>query len=564
MKLKSLNFRQRIVAFIFSFVLLQFSALGQKNLNSFLNNTDAFFSGYVQNGLVDYEAASNSAQLPSLIQFIADFDASNLTDNERKAYYINTYNLLVINSIANNYPVSSVEEISGFFDSNKHIIGGKKMTLNDFEKGKILKEFKDPNLHFVLVCGAVDCPPIIDRAYRPETLDSQLQRQTEIAVNNPNFIKQENGKLAISQIFRWYQNDFGGSTKNVLAFINKSRTNPIPVGTKFSYYTKEPEMEEPMVEIEETIAEPEVAEMEEKPVVEEEEMIVKETMEEPMEEKAMEEEPMKMEKMEEKDTSIEKGNNSARYVVSSVIPKGTTETKLFNNLYTQESGNTPGQLTDRATFFTSSLSALYGVSRKLNVGLDARYRRVRYDLASNSALDVFSADDGTNRSRQGLTTIGPKIRWAPVEKFENFSIQSAIWFNTSDDLQDTFIDWDSPQFLTQLFNDASIGDNFSLFTELDFYLEDIGGDTDENRFSTPATVIFSYFPNQKTTLYALGGYSPFWQEEFDYFTQYGLGAKYQFSPNVELELLATNFDNKFLNRIDGNAGTYNIGFRFSK
>ena len=81
--------------------------------------------------------------------------------------------------------------------------------------------------------------------------------------------------------------------------------------------------------------------------------------------------------------------------------------------------------------------------------------------------------------------------------------------------------------------------------------------------STPVTLIFSYVPTTKIVLYALGGYSPFWQEDFDYFRQYGIGSKYQFTPNLELELLYTNFSNEFLAQSGGRSETINLGFRFN-
>jgi len=99
--------------------------------------------------------------------------------------------------------------------------------------------------------------------------------------------------------------------------------------------------------------------------------------------------------------------------------------------------------------------------------------------------------------------------------------------------------------------------------EVDLFIEDIGSG-DLNRFSTPGTVIFSYFPNSKTTFYALGSYSPFWQDTFDYFAQGGLGFKYQVSPDFEIELLYTDFTNKFLSNSGGQASTFNIGFRYSR
>ena len=85
-----------------------------------------------------------------------------------------------------------------------------------------------------------------------------------------------------------------------------------------------------------------------------------------------------------------------------------------------------------------------------------------------------------------------------------------------------------------------------------------------NRFSTPATVIFSYFPTPMTTIYVLTNFSPFWQSDFDYFAQAGVGAKYQITRNFELELLYTAFTNEFLADINGNATTFNFGIRINR
>lgn len=256
-------------------------------------------------------------------------------------------------------------------------------------------------------------------------------------------------------------------------------------------------------------------------------------------------------------------NNATRYVVSSTIPKGSIELKLFNNLYTQRTGNMDN-LTDRATFLTASLSFLYGLNDRLNIGFATRYRRVRNDQLPSTPFGVFgSGEAGT--SRQGFTAFGPQIRYAPFPQLENFSVQSSFVFAIGDQLAGSstqpYIDWNGATWNTQLFNDIALGNNFSLFTELAFLLEDIGNNGNQNRFSTPVTLILSYRPNNKTTLYTLGGYSPYWQSTFDYFIQGGFGAKYQFTPDVEFELLYTGFSNKFLHNTDGKANTYNIGVR---
>lgn len=259
-------------------------------------------------------------------------------------------------------------------------------------------------------------------------------------------------------------------------------------------------------------------------------------------------------------------NNDWRYINSSTLPKGGIEAKLFNNLYTQQAGPGDGILENRSTYFTSSLSFVYGLMNRFNAGFDVRFRGVRNDGVPSSPFQLFNFEKG-NHTRYGVTTIGPKVRFAPLKALPKLSVQSAFWFPIGDNLtgasDSPFIDWDGSTWWTQVFNDFSIGDDFALFTELDFILEDIGKDYN-NRFSTPVTAIFSYFPTKGVTLYGLGAYSPFWVEDFDYFVQTGLGAKYQFNPQFEIELLYTYFTNGNLQFVGGKASTFNIGFRYSK
>ena len=491
----------------------------QKIDQQFFNQADAFFSKQVQNGLLNYGALKNNQDLNQLISLIENADLSEVNDATKKAFYINAYNLHVIHAAAIAYPLNSVMDINGFFESKKIKVAGESLTLNNLEKNQLLKVYEDARLHFVLVCGAVDCPPITNFVYRPALLEKQLAQQTKIALNNPNFLKVENDKTALSQIFNWYAKDFGSSKSAIITFINKYRTTPISIDSKISYYPYNWDLNDA------ANASSEIK------------------------------------------TNATGDNNAARYIVSSTIPKGSSELKIFNNLYSQQTGNAE-QLTDRSTFFTSSLSYLYGLNNRFNIGLNTRYRRVRNSSLPDSPFAVLGSSPALS-SRQGVTALGPQIRYAPVEKWTNFSIQSSLVFPIGQDLSgsDTqpYIDWNGATWNTQLFNDFSIGSQFSLFTELDFLWEDIGGVAGghANRVSTPATLIFSYNPVPKATLYVISGFSPYWQSTFDYFVQAGLGTKYQFSPNFELEFLVTSFSNKFIKQSNGQAATYNIGLRYN-
>ncbi len=498
------------ITFLLFFVPFFLSA--QDAIEKWTNDYDQLLKTYVSNGNVDYAGIKDDVQLGTLVTQLAKLTPTDQNSPFAKAFYINAYNLIVIYSAATNYPLGSVQEVSGFFERNKYKIGGKKYTLNSFEKDFIFKKFPDPRLHFVLVCGAVGCPPITNFAYRTDQLETQLDTQTRLAINDAKFVAVSEGKATLSKIFQWYNADFGGGKKDILNYINGFRNTPISNSASVGYF-----------DYDWTLNDQQTAGL----------------------------------------TGTEQSANAFRYVTSATIPKGQIELKVFNNLYTQKTASSGEKLDSRSTFNTTSISALYGINQRFNLGVDLKYRRTLNSGIPSDALDVFGSLDGPS-GRTGITGIGPRIRWAPIPEWSGFSLQSTFTFAVGDDLEGTadqpFIDWNNNIFWTQFFYDKSIGTRFSFFGEVDLLLEDIG---DANRFTIPFTTIFSYFPNKKVTLYGLAGYAPTVAPDFDYYHQLGLGTKYQITRRVEIELLYTSFRTKFVKSQNGVASTYNLGLRFS-
>tara|TARA_B110000483_G_C17975135_1_gene457463 strand:- start:22 stop:585 length:564 start_codon:yes stop_codon:yes gene_type:complete len=136
-----------------------------QDFNDFETKSNSFFNKYVSGDVVNYLAIKSSlSELASLMKRIDTMNLSTANDNQKKAFYINSYNLLVINQIIKIYPTKSVMDITGFFESNTFKVAGEKTTLNDLENKKLRGIYNDPRFHFVLVCGAVSCPPIINLA----------------------------------------------------------------------------------------------------------------------------------------------------------------------------------------------------------------------------------------------------------------------------------------------------------------------------------------------------------------------------------------------------------------
>jgi Protein of unknown function, DUF547 len=160
----------------------------------------------------------------------------------RLAWAINTYNFLVLESVAdhaldwrNPKPPSSVQKLASpegdFFTAPAVTIDGHSYSLNAFERAFVFPgrgQVKpaawalDPRAHFALVCGAKGCPPLQPRAFLPESLDVQLDRATRDALASPRHLSWDarTHALAASEVFEWYAADFGGAD-GALAFIRK-------------------------------------------------------------------------------------------------------------------------------------------------------------------------------------------------------------------------------------------------------------------------------------------------------------------------------------------------------
>ncbi|MFC7358042.1 DUF547 domain-containing protein [Jejudonia soesokkakensis] len=225
------------VILLFALLFLTISNTKAQTIDTFFTEANSFFSAYVSKGEVDYTAIhKNKNELTSLLSIASDIKVSPSEATNFQAFWINAYNLAVIKGIIDNYGINSPLDKNGFFDTTTYSLGGTKITLNDIENKMLRAKFDDARFHFVLVCGAKGCPPLIAEAYMPGTLDAQLQRQTKKALNDHSFIKVSDGKVAVSEIFKWYKEDFVKNGSEI-DFINTFRKDTISENTKLTYYS---------------------------------------------------------------------------------------------------------------------------------------------------------------------------------------------------------------------------------------------------------------------------------------------------------------------------------------
>lgn len=173
---------------------------------------------------------------------LQNVDLYAMTVNEKKAFFINIYNALVIHAMVVKGEPSSFLERMFFFTNTKYCIGGQAYSLDDMENGvlrgnrapassllntrpfseKDPRRFHaivpmDPRIHFALVCGAKSCPPI--KIYTADNIDKGLEAATAAFLEAEVEVDEYSSTVTLSKIMDWYSEDFGDSDLEKLKWI---------------------------------------------------------------------------------------------------------------------------------------------------------------------------------------------------------------------------------------------------------------------------------------------------------------------------------------------------------
>lgn len=166
----------------------------------------------------------------------------SLSREEKLAFFINIYNTLVIHGYLRLGAPTNMWQRYRFFNYVSYLIGGEVFTLQDIENGilrgnrkgvaQLRRPFSktdprlqvalpdaEPLIHFALNCGAKGCPPI--KTYTPQDIDSQLRTAAEAFLENDDACVVDSVKkeVHLSQIFKWYKTDFGGTDEKLLGWV---------------------------------------------------------------------------------------------------------------------------------------------------------------------------------------------------------------------------------------------------------------------------------------------------------------------------------------------------------
>ncbi|OUR97873.1 hypothetical protein A9Q84_06665 [Halobacteriovorax marinus] len=141
--------------------------------------------------------------------------------SKKLAFLINAYNAFTIELILTNYPLKSIKDLGSLFKSAWKIsfftLLEEKHHLDWIEQDMIRGNFKEPRIHFAVVCASISCPNLQKKAFTFKNLDAQLETAAHEFLNDRSKNYFDGEKLYISKIFGWYKKDF----KNFRKFISK-------------------------------------------------------------------------------------------------------------------------------------------------------------------------------------------------------------------------------------------------------------------------------------------------------------------------------------------------------
>jgi len=175
-----------------------------------------------EKGMVNYDALkSNETRVDTLYKQMSSVDQESFdrwSKDKQLAFLMDVYNLYTLKLILKHHPVESISKIKPewkIWDQKEWKLLGNTVSLNDIEHKIIRPDYKEPRIHFTLVCAAISCPPLQNYSYmwiaeRNKDLGKAMDEPTREFLANPGSfrIDQKGNKVYVSKLLEWYGDDF--------------------------------------------------------------------------------------------------------------------------------------------------------------------------------------------------------------------------------------------------------------------------------------------------------------------------------------------------------------------
>ncbi|WP_305845916.1 DUF547 domain-containing protein [Photobacterium kishitanii] len=172
---------------------------------------------------------ADKQHLSNYIKQLSDLDPRQYNRNVQFSYWVNLYNALTVQLIINNYPITSITKLGGFFsfgpwDQPMVTINNKTLSLNDIEHRILRPIWRDPRIHYAVNCASLGCPDLLPQVFDSQQLNHQLDAAASRFINSPKGVRTNSTQTTLSSIYDWYSADFGNQ-QALLQHINHYRAH---------------------------------------------------------------------------------------------------------------------------------------------------------------------------------------------------------------------------------------------------------------------------------------------------------------------------------------------------
>jgi hypothetical protein len=190
---------------------------------------EELLQAHVSDGIVNYPTVVSDSRLDAYLHLLDRMDPTALpTRNDQLAFWINAYNAFAIKGIVDGYSPKTLYGRYRYFIAREYRIGGEGINLYDLEQRVLIPEFREPRIHFAIVCASRSCPKLRTRAFLPDRLEEQLDQAARAFVNDPsrNRFDRAQKVAELSMIFKWFRSDFEAVAGSLPAYVSRYLTDP--------------------------------------------------------------------------------------------------------------------------------------------------------------------------------------------------------------------------------------------------------------------------------------------------------------------------------------------------
>jgi hypothetical protein len=187
--------------------------------------------------MVDYNhlTAYDIEQLKNYIRYLSSLPIDDYNRNEQLAFWLNLYNALTVYTVAMHYPVGSIQEINispglfsiGPWGANLVTINKTPLSLDDIHNRIIRPIWNDARTHYAINNASIGAPNLNTKVFQSAHLDEQLNNAAMTYINSLRGAQVIEGRLIISKIYDWFEEDFGGTKMDVIKHFFQFAEEPL-------------------------------------------------------------------------------------------------------------------------------------------------------------------------------------------------------------------------------------------------------------------------------------------------------------------------------------------------